>query len=168
DDAAIRARVEELLSAMTLAEKAGQLTQYFSFGLHEDDATVGEVPQRPGEVDDASARGGAGPLLFVTARAETNRLQRLAVEGSRHGIPVLFGFDVIHGLRTIFPVPIGLAASWDPETIDRGPRGPCGRHPLDVRADGRHRPRPSVGTDRRGRRRGPLPRCCGGRGSGAR
>jgi beta-glucosidase len=120
DDAAIRARVEELLSAMTLEEKAGQLTQYFSFGLHEDDATVGEVPQRPGEVEDALARGGAGSLLFVTDPAETNRLQRLAVEGNRHGIPVLFGFDVIHGLRTIFPVPIGMAASWDPETIERG------------------------------------------------
>ena len=51
---------------------------------------------------------------------EINRLQRLAVEGNRFGIPVLFGFDVIHGLRTIFPVPIAMAASWDPETIERG------------------------------------------------
>ena len=45
---------------------------------------------------------------------------RLAVEGNRLGIPLLFGFDVIHGLRTILPVPIAMAASWDPETIERG------------------------------------------------
>jgi len=118
DDAAIRARVEDLLSQMTLAEKAGQLTQYFSLGA--PDATVGPSPQAPGEVEEALARGGAGSLLFVTDPAETNRLQRLAVEGSRQGIPALFGFDVIHGLRTIFPVPIAMAASWDPETMERG------------------------------------------------
>lgn len=119
-DGAIRARVEQLLSDMTLAEKAGQLTQYFSFDLPEGEATVGDLPQRPGEVEDALARGGAGSLLFVTDPARINRLQRLAVEGSRHGIPVLFGFDVIHGLRTVLPVPIAMAASWDPETIERG------------------------------------------------
>lgn len=120
DDAATRSRVEQLLSEMTLPEKAGQLAQYFSFGLHLDDAAVGALRQRPGEVDDALARGGAGSLLFVTDPAETNRLQQLAVEGSRHGIPVLFGFDVIHGLRTILPVPIAMAASWDPDMIERG------------------------------------------------
>ena len=53
-------------------------------------------------------------------RDEINRLQRIAVEDSRLGIPLLFGFDVIHGLRTILPVPIALAASWDPATIERG------------------------------------------------
>ena len=71
-------------------------------------------------VEAALGRGEAGSLLFVTDPAEINRLQRLAVEGNRLGIPVLFGFDVIHGLRTIFPVPIAMAASWDPETIERG------------------------------------------------
>jgi beta-glucosidase len=116
--AAIRDRVEQLLSAMTLAEKAGQLTQYFYLGAPE--ATVGPSPQRPGEVEEALGRGGVGSLLFVTEPAEINRLQRLAVEGSRHGVPALFGFDVIHGLRTILPVPIAMAASWDPDTIERG------------------------------------------------
>src|SRR5919107_3692486 len=106
------------MASMTPAEKAGQLTQYFSFGA--PDATVGPSPQKPGEVEGALARGGAGSLLFVTEPAEINRLQRLAVEGSRQGIPVLFGFDVIHGLRTVLPVPIAMAASWDPETITRG------------------------------------------------
>ncbi len=111
-------RVEELLSSMTLPEKAGQLIQYFSFGPTH--AAVGPAEQEPGEVEGALARGGVGSLLFVTDPAEVNRLQRLAVEGSRHRIPALFGFDVIHGLRTIFPVPIGMAASWDPEIIERG------------------------------------------------
>lgn len=120
DEGAIRARVEELLADMTIEEKAGQLTQYFAFDLPEGEASVGDLPQRPGEVDDALARGGAGSLLFVNDAARTNRLQRQAVEGSRHGIPALFGYDVIHGLRTILPVPIALAASWDPDTIERG------------------------------------------------
>ena len=114
----LEARIEELLSAMTLAEKAGQLSQYFYFGI--PDASVGETPQKPREVEDALACGGCGSLLFQTDPAEINRLQRLAVDGSRHGIPALFGFDVIHGLRTILPVPIAMAASWDPDTIERG------------------------------------------------
>ena len=117
-DATIEARVDELLAAMTLAEKAGQLSQYFYFGI--PDASVGETPQKPREVEDALACGGCGSLLFQTEPAEINRLQRLAVDGSRQGIPALFGFDVIHGLRTILPVPIAMAASWDPETIERG------------------------------------------------
>src|SRR5918993_2224711 len=117
-ESSVETRVEELLAAMTLAEKAGQLSQYFYFGVPE--AAVGDAPQPGGEVDRALAGGGCGSLLFLTDPAETNRLQRLAVEGSRHGIPALFGFDVIHGLRTILPVPIAMAASWDPETIEQG------------------------------------------------
>jgi beta-glucosidase len=110
--------VDQLVAGMTLAEKAGQLTQYFYLGA--PDATVGPTPQRPEEVEKALARGEVGSLLFVTDPTEINRLQRLTIEGSRHGIPALFGFDVIHGLRTILPVPIGMAASWDPETVERG------------------------------------------------
>ena len=56
----------------------------------------------------------------MTDPAEINRLQRLTLDGNHLGIPVMFGFDVIHGLRTIFPVPIAMAASWDLETIERG------------------------------------------------
>jgi beta-glucosidase len=123
-DSAIRLRVDELVAAMTPAEKAGQLTQYFCFGgLQDADAGPSEqlLPsQQAAAVEAALARGEAGSLLFVTDPAEINRLQRLAVEGNRHGIPVLIGFDVIHGLRTIFPVPIAMAASWDPDTIERG------------------------------------------------
>ena len=122
-DEAIRSRVDELLAGMTPAEKAGQLTQYFYFRLPgdtENPALGLDVDTQPLMVEAALGRGEAGSLLFVTNPAEINRLQRLAVEGNRFGIPVLFGFDVIHGLRTIFPVPIAMAASWDPETIERG------------------------------------------------
>ena len=119
----IEAQVDELLAQMTPAEKAGQLTQYFYFRLPED--APGPVldfdpDEQPRMVESQLAQGAVGSLLFVTDPAEINRLQRLAVEGNRLGIPALFGFDVIHGLRTIFPVPIAMAASWDPETIEAG------------------------------------------------
>ena len=110
------------MAQLTPAEKAGQLTQYFYFRL-----PPGAVPaldfdadEQPMMVEAALRNGVAGSLLFLTNPAEINRLQRLAIEGNRLGIPVLVGFDVIHGLRTIFPVPIAMAASWDPETIERG------------------------------------------------
>src|SRR5918994_4975455 len=119
----IQEQVDDLLAKMTPAEKAGQLTQYFYFRLPED--APGPVldfdpDEQPRMVESRLAQGGVGSLLFLTDPAEINRLQRLAVEGNRFGIPVLIGFDVIHGLRTIFPVPIAMAASWDPETIERG------------------------------------------------
>jgi beta-glucosidase len=120
---ATSARVDELMSQLTTAEKAGQLTQYFYFRLPATDAepALGLDPDaQPRMVEEALERGEVGSLLFVTDPGEINRLQRLAVSGNRLGIPVLFGFDVIHGLRTIFPVPIAMAASWDLETIERG------------------------------------------------
>lgn len=123
EQGAVAARVEELLAQLTLEEKAGQLTQLFYFGALADPEVasgIGVGDDQPGEVEGALGRGGAGSLLFVTDPAQTNRLQRLALDGGRHGIPLLFGFDVIHGLRTILPVPIALAASWDPPTIERG------------------------------------------------
>jgi beta-glucosidase len=123
-DETIRSRVDELLAGMTAAEKAGQLTQYFYFqlpaGAELEPALQLDRANQPRMVEEALGRGEAGSLLFVTNPAEINRLQRLAIEGNRLGIPVLFGFDVIHGLRTIFPVPIAMAASWDPDTIERG------------------------------------------------
>ena len=117
----IQARVDELLAQMTPAEKAGQLTQYFYFRLPED-APVGDFDAEGQRqmVESKLQQGAAGSLLFMTDPAEINRLQRLAIEGNRFGIPLLFGFDVIHGLRTILPVPIAMAASWDPQTIERG------------------------------------------------
>ena len=121
-------RVADLLGRLTLEEKAGQVTQYFYFGTFGQDVPEGDSPEAnqflesPRRVEAALAAGGAGSLLFVRDAASANRLQRMAVEGSRHGIPVIFGFDVIHGFRTIFPVPIAQAASWDPDLIEAGER----------------------------------------------
>ncbi len=118
-------RVDTLLARMSLAEKAGQLTQYFYFGLLDDgDADVDSahlLPSAQGAiVETALARGEVGSLLFLSDPAQINRLQRLTVEGNRLQIPALIGFDVIHGLRTIFPVPIAMAASWDLALIEAG------------------------------------------------
>ncbi|WP_294358556.1 glycoside hydrolase family 3 N-terminal domain-containing protein [uncultured Sphingomonas sp.] len=99
-------RADALLRAMTLEEKAGQVSQQFMFGKYEEFAPV---------VRDAKV----GSLLFVTDPAIINRLQKVAVEETRLKIPLIFGYDVIHGFRTIFPVPLANAASWDPEGIER-------------------------------------------------
>lgn len=108
EDQAIIARVDALLEQMTPEEKAGQLCQFFAFEPN-DDAISAEV-----------AAGRVGSILVVRDPSELDRLQHIAVEQSRLGIPLLFGFDVIHGLRTIFPVPIGMAASWDLAAIEAG------------------------------------------------
>lgn len=112
------ARVEELLSSMSLAEKAGQLTQYFYFGNRSAEPEPW-ADEQSRQVEDALGHGRVGSMLFVSDPAEVNRLQRLTIEGNRLGIPALFGFDVVHGLRTIFPVPIAMAASWDLEAVER-------------------------------------------------
>ncbi len=119
----IEARIDELLSAMTLEEKAGQMTQFFYFAEVDPESDVdvmGDLSSQPAMVERELAAGRVGSLLFCTQPSEINRLQRLTIEGNRHGIPALFGFDVIHGFRTIFPVPIATAASWDPDVAARG------------------------------------------------
>jgi len=105
DEKAVRRRVDALLKQMTLEEKIGQLTQLFDF-----------PPTKPA-IDEEVSKGEIGSLLFVTDPSEINRLQHLAVEKTRLHIPLIFGFDVIHGFRTIFPVPIAMAASWDPAAV---------------------------------------------------
>lgn len=101
------ARADALIARMTLEEKAGQVTQLFMLGNPED-------------FEPGVRAGTTGALLFVTDPNLINRFQKVAVEESRLGIPLLFGYDVIHGLRTIFPVPIGMAASWDPAALEQG------------------------------------------------
>lgn len=100
-DAAARAFVDALIKKMTLEEKIGQMSQ----------VPLNSKPDRP--VDEMIRKGEVGSFLFITNAAEINRLQHVAVEQSRLHIPLLFGFDVIHGFRTIYPVPLAMAASWD-------------------------------------------------------
>ena len=109
-DEAVRARADALIAQMTPEEKAGQLSQYFYFQL---------FPRMNKLADVAIEAGGAGSLLFVTDPAQVNRLQHMAVDKSRLKIPLLFGFDVVHGLHTIFPVPLAMAASWDPKMVEQ-------------------------------------------------
>lgn len=102
-------RVDDLMSRMTIDEKVGQLNQHFYFSQFMKAETM-EAGVREGEI---------GSLLFVTDPATINRFQKIAVEQSRLKIPLLFGFDVIHGFRTIFPVPLALASSWDVSLVER-------------------------------------------------
>ncbi|QKJ18910.1 glycoside hydrolase family 3 N-terminal domain-containing protein [Microbacterium hominis] len=121
-------RVDDLLSQMTLEEKVGQLIQYFGgLGGLFDDIDVSALPPehqayvlQPKMVEAAVAAGMAGSVLSVSNPSKANELQRMAVDGTRLGIPLLLGSDVIHGFRTIFPVPIAQAASWDPSMIEAG------------------------------------------------
>lgn len=99
-------RVEELLSQMTLEEKIGQMNQV-SGGY---------------QFSDMIREGGVGSILNIVDPVEINAVQRIAVEESRLGIPILVSRDVIHGFRTIFPIPLGMAATFDPAIVEQGAR----------------------------------------------
>lgn len=71
---------------------------------------------------DRIAKGEIGALLNVMSPAKMLELQQAAVTESRLGIPLLFGMDVIHGYNTVFPIPLGLSATWNPESIERSAR----------------------------------------------
>lgn len=115
NDPALDARVETLLRKMTLTEKVGQLAQ-FSAGQ----------PTGPGtgrtDYEDMITRGQIGALFNISTAQETNAYQRIAVKKSRLGIPIVFGLDVIHGFRTVFPAPLALATTWDPALVERTAR----------------------------------------------
>jgi beta-glucosidase len=115
DSPGIEKRVSELLKNMTSEEKIGQLVQY-SAG-QATGPTSGRTDDR-----DMVRKGQVGSLFNVTGSKETNALQRFAVEDSRLHIPLLFGLDIIHGYRTTFPIPLGLAATWDPEIVEKASR----------------------------------------------
>lgn len=105
----IERRISALLARMTLAEKLGQLQQL-------DGEANGNF--RPEHLE-MVRKGLLGSTLNVRGAQRTNQLQHIAMEESRLKIPVIFGFDVIHGYRTIFPVPLGEASSWDPAAAER-------------------------------------------------
>ena len=101
-------RVEALLGQMSLEEKIGQLTQI----------SGGSFLQGP-KPEDVIRKGGAGSVLWLNNTKRFNALQKIAVEESPSKIPLLFALDVIHGYRTIFPVPLAMASSWDPPVAER-------------------------------------------------
>jgi beta-glucosidase len=104
----VAGRVETLIGRMSLEEKIGQLTQ------------IAGVPFFPGpEPAEIIRKGGAGSVLWLNDTKKFNELQKIAVEESPSKIPLLFALDVIHGYRTIFPVPLGMASSWDPSVAER-------------------------------------------------
>src|SRR5258706_1194486 len=112
NDPATDAKVETLLKQMTLEEKIGQMNQ-FSYG-----AATGPGTGRS-EYGQMITAGKLGSVFNLTGAMETNKLQRVAMTQSRLKIPLIFGLDVIHGYRTTFSIPLALAATWDPELVQR-------------------------------------------------
>ncbi|MBL7973230.1 MAG: glycosyl hydrolase, partial [Prolixibacteraceae bacterium] len=108
----IEAKITELLSKMTLDEKMGQLNQYTSRWEMTGPAPQGNSEQ---QMLDMIKNGMVGSILNVTGAEATRNAQKLAVENSRLKIPMIFGYDVIHGYQTMFPIPLAEAASWELE-----------------------------------------------------
>ncbi|WP_432043162.1 glycoside hydrolase family 3 N-terminal domain-containing protein [Streptomyces cadmiisoli] len=106
-------KVKDLLDRMTIEEKLGQLQQLTWTG------DTGPGGGQTEEVERAARAGLLGSVLNLHGAAHTNTLQRMAVEESRLGIPLLFGFDVIHGFWTTFPIPLAQASSFDPAVVER-------------------------------------------------
>src|SRR5438874_11499673 len=97
-------RSAELLQQMTLAEKVGQLCQV--------------APAQIADMDERIRAGRLGSIFGILDPAEIARYQRIAKQESRLGIPLIVGNDVIHGYRTIFPIPLAEASTWDPVLLE--------------------------------------------------
>ncbi|MFT5209802.1 MAG: beta-glucosidase, partial [Flavobacterium sp.] len=104
-------RVNQLLSQMTLAEKIGQMNQVNGPGGH-----------LPGDFVQALREGRIGSILNEVDLPTVNEIQRIVTEESRLGIPLLMGRDVVHGFKTVFPIPLGLAATWNIEIVESASR----------------------------------------------
>ena len=111
--------IEDLISKMTLEEKAGQMNQYNGFW----DAT-GPMPEGDYQKKryNELMNGQVGSMLNVIGVDEIYALQKIAVEETRLGIPLIFGHDVIHGYKTIFPIPLAESSSWDLELMEKSAR----------------------------------------------
>ena len=108
-DAVIEKRIDQLLARMTLSEKIGQMNQV---------SVGGDISHYA----EALRKGQIGSILNEVDPVKLNEYQRICVEESRLGIPLLVGRDVIHGFHTIFPIPLGLAATFDPALVEEGAR----------------------------------------------
>jgi beta-glucosidase len=114
-DQAIEKKIDSLLLVMTLEEKIGQMTLFTS-----DWDITGPVIR--GTYKEDIKAGKVGGIFNAYGVAYTRKLQQLAVDSTRLHIPLIFGYDVIHGYKTIFPIPLGEAASWDLEAIEKSAR----------------------------------------------
>ncbi len=114
-EARLNQKVDSVLKLMTLDEKIGQMVLYTS----DWDVTGPKI--KSGYLDDIR-KGNCGNIFNAHTVAYVRKLQKTAVEESRLGIPLLFGYDVIHGHKTIFPISLGESASWDLEAIEKGAR----------------------------------------------
>src|ERR1700677_5147059 len=121
----IERKVDALLKQMTLDEKIGQLVQYSATEAHpvptpgNTTTALNVNPPAPGGVDSyvLAQKGELGSMLNTVGQGLTNHFQHAAVDNTRLHIPLLFGADTIHGFRTIFPVPLATASTWDPDLI---------------------------------------------------
>ena len=120
----IERRVDSLLALMTLEEKIGQMTLFTS-----DWELTGPTLRSTYKED--IKKGRVGAIFNAHTAAYTKDLQRIAVEETRLGVPLLFGLDILHGFRTVFPIPLAEAGAFDPglweETARVAARGPSGR-----------------------------------------
>jgi beta-glucosidase len=123
-----QARAATLLSRMTLAEKIGQMSQF------SDGGVVTGPGGTPVNLDEAVTQGNVGSVLNAVGLERIRELQRKAVEESRLGIPLLFGLDVIHGYKTIFPIPLAEACSWNLDAMQRSAHIAA----TEAAADGQH------------------------------
>ena len=122
--------IDDLISKMTLEEKAGQMNQYNGFW----DAT-GPMPEgRLSKKYEELKNGQVGSMLNVIGVDQIRALQKIAVEETRLGIPLIFGHDVIHGYKTIFPIPLAESCSWDLELMQKSARVAA----TEASADGLH------------------------------
>ncbi|MHC5156295.1 MAG: glycoside hydrolase family 3 N-terminal domain-containing protein [Planctomycetota bacterium] len=104
----IESKIDALLEKMTLEEKIGQMSQATGFRL-----------DAPKDLESEARKGNVGSFLNIAEVELRNKLQKNAIEKSRLGIPLIFGYDVIHGHRTVFPVPLGEAASWNLDMMEK-------------------------------------------------
>jgi len=109
-------KADSVLALMTLDEKIGQLNQFSG-----DGELTGPVALRP-DLLQSIRDGKVGSMLNINGADYTRKIQKIAIEESRLKIPLIFGYDVIHGYKTIFPIPLGEAASWDIEVAERSAR----------------------------------------------
>lgn len=108
--------IDSLMEKMTLEEKLGQLAQYAGGGSKGFNTLIDE------DRKDMIRKGGVGSFLHVQGADFLGKLQKIAVEESRLGIPLIFGLDVVHGFKTIFPVPLACACSFEPEAVEKSTR----------------------------------------------